>query len=99
MSRADGRFLSVAVCFSDLEGAGIDDRAKMYCRRETKIPISPSNNLSKPTTWTTPGIEPQHYRERNGETANSLSNVNTAAAWASSMIFLNDSGPSNPLGF
>ena len=55
-------------------------------RSDSEITFFRPGNLRNPVTRTTPNTEPgpeissQHYEESNGETANSLCNVNTAAA-------------------
>ena len=57
-------------------------------------------NMNRMGCRTTLGKLARHYKlERDGETANPLCNVNTAAAWASLIIFCRDSGSSNPFGF
>ena len=54
--------------------------------RKLKMSLFSLNNPSKPVigattgTGSDPGIRHQNYKERDGETANSLCNVSTAAA-------------------
>ena len=55
--------------------------------RTTETPLAPSNNPSKPTNTLTAsntesgsGASSQYYKERTGDTANSLSNVNATAS-------------------
>lgn len=95
---------------SDLDG-GIHSGIQMYCQRNGRSVDNrtlytfedETNARQKGKQIVDDSIQcegtTRDYKERDGETASSLPNVKAAAACASSMIFFNDSGSSNPFEF